>query len=156
MRQTDLSSDAVAREAAAFEQLPQNQRAFRLIAIARANPDSQGLQFPPSGVAYREHVESYIRDLEDKYALVHALVPLAAAAALTGDDAWAARILGAWDAVLERTGTTVVVKAVHTLKQRTEQEVRSRLGPDRWACANAAGRSTSIDALLKDIDRVFA
>ena len=59
-------------------------------------------------------------------------------------------------AVLERTGATVVVKPVHTLKQRTEEEVRSRLGPDRWARANAAGRSTSIDALLKDIDRVFA
>ena len=56
----DQSSDAVAREAAAFEQIPQNRRAFRLIAVARANPDAQPLQFPPSGVAYREHVESHV------------------------------------------------------------------------------------------------
>ena len=56
----DPSSDAVAREVAAFEQIPQNRRAFRLIAIARANPDAQPLQFPPSGVAYREHIESHV------------------------------------------------------------------------------------------------
>ena len=55
---SDQSSDAVAREAAAFDQMPQNRRTFRLIAIARANPDAQPLQFPPSGVAYREHVEA--------------------------------------------------------------------------------------------------
>ena len=54
------SSDAVDREAAAFEQIPQHRRAFRLIAIARANPDGQPLQFPPSGVAYREHIESHV------------------------------------------------------------------------------------------------
>ena len=60
LQQPDQSSDAVDREAAAFEQIPQNQRAFRLIAIARANPDAQPLQFPPSGVAYREHVESHV------------------------------------------------------------------------------------------------
>jgi hypothetical protein len=56
----DQSSDAAAREAAAFEQIPQNRRAFRLIAVARANPDAQPLQFPPSGVAYREHIESHV------------------------------------------------------------------------------------------------
>ena len=60
LQQPDQSSDAVARESAAFEQLPQNRRAFRLIAIARANPDAQPLQFPPSGVAYREHAESHV------------------------------------------------------------------------------------------------
>ena len=60
LQQPDQSSDAVAREAAAFEQIPQNRRAFRLIAIARANPDAQPLQFPPSGVAYREHIESHV------------------------------------------------------------------------------------------------
>ena len=60
LQQSDQSSDAVDREAAAFEQVTQNQRAFRLIAIARANPDAQPLQFPPSGVAYREHVESHV------------------------------------------------------------------------------------------------
>jgi hypothetical protein len=56
----DRSSDAVVREAAAFEQVPPDRRAFRLIAVARANPDAQPLQFPPSGVAYREHVESHV------------------------------------------------------------------------------------------------
>ena len=60
LQQPDQSSDAVTREAATFEQLPQNRRAFRLIAIARANPDAQPLQFPPSGVAYREHIESHV------------------------------------------------------------------------------------------------
>src|SRR6478672_11393867 len=43
LQRPDQSSDAVAREAAAFEQLPQERRAFRLIAIARANPDAQPL-----------------------------------------------------------------------------------------------------------------
>ena len=57
---SDPSSETVAREAAAFEQIAQNQRAFRLIAIARANPDATPLQFPPPGVAYREHVESHV------------------------------------------------------------------------------------------------
>jgi hypothetical protein len=56
----DQSSDAIAREAAAFETISQNRRAFRLIAIARANPDNAPLQFPPSGVAYREQIESHV------------------------------------------------------------------------------------------------
>jgi len=56
----DESSDAVARETAAFEATPQRRRPFRLIAIAVANPDVQPLQFPPSGVAYRDHVESHV------------------------------------------------------------------------------------------------
>jgi rhamnogalacturonyl hydrolase YesR len=60
LERSDQSSNAVDHEAAAFEQVPQNQRAFQLIAIARANPDAQPLQFPPSGVAYREHVESHV------------------------------------------------------------------------------------------------
>ena len=60
LQQPDPSGDAVAREVAAFENIPQDQRAFRLIVIARANPDAQSLQFPPSGVAYREHIESHL------------------------------------------------------------------------------------------------
>jgi hypothetical protein len=36
LQQPDQSSDAVAREAAAFERIPQSRRAFRLIAVARA------------------------------------------------------------------------------------------------------------------------
>jgi hypothetical protein len=60
LQQTDPSSEAVAREAAAFEKIPQNQRTFRLIAVARANPGAQPLQFPPAGVAYREQIESHV------------------------------------------------------------------------------------------------
>ena len=93
-----------------------------------------------------------IRGLHDKFAFVYALIPLAVAAVLKGDDAWAARILGARDAVAERTGATAVDNAAHDLLRMAEQEGRARLGPDRWTRAYAAGRTTSIDALLTDID----
>ena len=96
-----------------------------------------------------------IRDLQDKFAFVYALVPLAAAAMVKGDDAWAARILGVRHAVTERTGATVVDQSVDDLKERSEREARARLGPDRWSVAYAAGRNTSIDELLQDIDRVL-
>ena len=96
------------------------------------------------------------REIHDKFAFVFALTPLAAAAALKGDDAWAARVLGTWDAVTERTGASAVDKAVRDLRERTEQEVRDRLGAARWARAYAAGRTASIDSLLKDIDSARA
>ena len=35
----------------------------------------------------------------------------------------------------------------------TEGEARASLGPDRWAQAYAAGRKSSIDTLIQDIDR---
>jgi len=95
---------------------------------------------------------THIRELHDKFAFVHALVPLAAAAALKGDDAWAARILGARDEVADRTGASVVDNSVRDLLGRVEQEVRARLGSDRWADAYAAGRRTSMNSLLKEID----
>jgi predicted ATPase/DNA-binding XRE family transcriptional regulator len=93
-----------------------------------------------------------IRELHDKFAFVYALVPLAAAAVLEGDDVWAARILGTRDAVTERTGVTVVDKSVHDLREESEREVRARLGPERWGRAYAAGRASSIDSLMADID----
>jgi hypothetical protein len=96
-----------------------------------------------------------IRVLNDKFAFVYALVPLAAAAVLIGDDAWAARILGARHAVTERTGATVVDRSVDDLRDRAERDVRIRLGSDRWARAYAAGRLSSIDSLLNDIDRIL-
>ena len=99
---------------------------------------------------------TYVRKLDDKFAFVYALVPLAAAAVLRGDHAWGARILGVRDAITERTGTTVVDQSVHDLRDRAEAEVRARLGPDRWERAYAAGRVTSIDALIKDIDRTVS
>ena len=40
------------------------------------------------------------------------------------------------------------------LREQAEREVRSRLGPDQWALEYAAGRMTSIDALLRDIEGV--
>jgi tetratricopeptide (TPR) repeat protein len=115
-----------------------------ILAVRRGKPDeSIGL--------VRESLLR-IRDLHDKFAFVYALVPLAAAAALKGDDAWAARILGTRDAVTQRTGVTVADKSVLDLRAQAEREARARLGPDRWARAYAAGRSASIDSLLEDID----
>jgi predicted ATPase/DNA-binding XRE family transcriptional regulator len=98
---------------------------------------------------------THIRELHDKFAFMYALVPLAAAAVLKGDNAWAARILGAQDIVTERTGVNVIDKSGSDLKQQLEREVRARLGPDRWPRAYAAGRVTSIDSLIKDIDSVL-
>jgi predicted ATPase len=119
-------------------------RAF--LAVRRGNPHE--------AIALVRESLTYIQQLHDKFALVYALVPLAAAAVLKGDDAWAARILGARDAVTDRTGAAVVDKSVDGLKDQTERDVRARLGPDRWARTYAAGRKTSIDSLLEDIDRV--
>ena len=118
-----------------------------ILALRRGNADEAIL-------LVRESL-TCIRDLQDKYAFAYTLAPLVAAAVLKGDDAWAARILGARDAVSERTGATVVLKLVHDLLVQSEREVRARLGPDRWAGAYAAGRGTSFDALVKDIDHVL-
>jgi hypothetical protein len=93
------------------------------------------------------------RRLHDKFAFVYALAPLAAAAALKGDDAWAARILGTRDAVIERIGTTSVDRSVLDLRERTERDVRARLGTERWTSAHAAGRTASLETLLNDIER---
>jgi hypothetical protein len=98
---------------------------------------------------------THIRQLQDSFSLVYALVTLAAAAGLKGDDTWAARILGAGNSVTERTGATVVDKSVRDLRDQTEREVRARLGQDRWSRAYAAGRATSIDSLIADIDQAL-
>ena len=115
-----------------------------ILAVRRGRPDE--------ATALITESLTRIRELHDKFAFVYTLVPLASAAVLKGDDTWAARILGARDAVTERTGVTFVDKSVHDLRDRAEREVRARLGPDRWGRAYAAGRVTSIDVLLKDID----
>lgn len=98
--------------------------------------------------------ESLIRmhQLKDKFAFVYALIPLAAAAAAKGDYEWAARIIGARDAVSESTGVTIVDDAVRELRESTEREARARLGPRRWGHAYAAGRKTSTEMMLHDID----
>jgi len=108
---------------------------------------------PDEAIAIVRECLGTIRKLQDKFAFVSALIPLAAAAVLKGDDAWAARILGAQDAVSERTGAAVVDHSVRQLRDRTEQRARVRLGPKKWASAHATGRSASIDSLIKDIDR---
>jgi ATP/maltotriose-dependent transcriptional regulator MalT len=118
-----------------------------IVAVRRGNADE--------AIALVRESLTWIRDLQDKNAFAYALVPLVAAAVLKGDDAWAARILGARDAVSERTGAMVVLKLVHDLKVQSEREVRARLGPDRWAVAYAAGRRTSFDTLLNHIDQVL-
>ena len=117
-----------------------------ILAVRRGNADQ--------GIALVRESLTHIRELHDKFAFVYTLVPLAAAAVLKGDDAWAARILGVRDAVSERTGATVVLKLVHDLQEQAEREARAHLGPDLWAQAYAAGRRTSIDSLLKDIEGV--
>jgi hypothetical protein len=38
------------------------------------------------------------------------------------------------------------------LHERVAREARAQLGPERWAQAFAAGRKSSIDAMLKEID----
>jgi predicted ATPase/DNA-binding XRE family transcriptional regulator len=108
-----------------------------------------------TAIAVVRHSLTLIRALHDKFCFVQAMVPLAAAAALKGDDAWAARILGARDAVIERSGVSLVDSRVHDLREHSERDVRLRLGPDRWAEAYSAGRTSSVDAMLKDIDRVL-
>jgi len=98
-----------------------------------------------------------IRGLHDNHAFVFALGPLAGAATLKGDNAWAARILGARDAATERTHATVVVRqSLDRLVGLEEADVRARLGEDRWASAYDSGRTASIDSLLHDIERSSA
>jgi predicted ATPase/DNA-binding XRE family transcriptional regulator len=114
-----------------------------VLAVRRGNPNE--------AIGWVRESLVRIRHLRDKFAFVYILVPLAAAAVLKGDDAWAARILGARDAVTERTGATVADKSVQDLRELAEREAPARLGPERWALAYAAGRSASIDSLLKEI-----
>jgi predicted ATPase/DNA-binding XRE family transcriptional regulator len=129
-----------------FLTLTLNVRA--LLAVRRRKPDE--------ALAFVRESLIRVRGLQDKLSFVHAMAILAAAAALTGDDAWAARILGAQDAVTERTGVTVADTSLDDLRQQVEREVRARFGLDRWDRAYAAGRRITIDALLKDIDRALA
>jgi rhamnogalacturonyl hydrolase YesR len=56
----DETADIVTRETEAYEKTPQARRRFRLLAIPVANPAAKALQFPPSGVAYRENIESHV------------------------------------------------------------------------------------------------
>jgi hypothetical protein len=92
------------------------------------------------------------RKVRDRFAFVYALVPLAAAAGLQGNDALAAKALGARDAITERTGATVSSNSVRELRDRVEQQAQARLGSTKWARAYETGRTASIDSLLDDIE----
>jgi predicted ATPase len=116
------------------------------LAVQRGKPDE--------AIALLRESLTCSRELHDKFAFTFALTPLAAAAVLKGDHAWAARLLGTRDAVTDRTGASSVDKSVQQLRERTEREVRDRLGQERWAVAYAAGRRASINSLLKDLDAV--
>ena len=70
-----------------------------VVAVRRGLPDE--------ALALVRESLTQIRNLQDKFAFVYSLVPLAAAASLKGDDAWVARILGARDAVTDRTGSAI-------------------------------------------------
>jgi len=118
-----------------------------ILAVQRGNPDE--------AIALVRDSLALFRPLHDKYAILYVMVPFAAAAELKGEDLWAARILGARDAVTERTGATIADKWVQALGEQTERNVRARLGADRWARAYAAGRVTSIDSWIKDINGVL-
>jgi predicted ATPase/DNA-binding XRE family transcriptional regulator len=115
-----------------------------ILAVRHRNPDA--------AIASVRESLTLIRRVRDKYAFVHIMVPLAAAAILRRDGAWAARILGAADAVAERTGARVVDGLALDLLRMVEREGRTGLGPDRWARGYASGRAASIDLLLKDIE----
>ncbi len=112
-----------------------------MLAVRRGHPDE--------AIALAGESLALFRHLHDRFAIVYAMVPLAAAAALKGDDLWAARIMGARAAVTERTGATVVDKWVQALGEQAEREVRARLGPHSWARAYGSGRSTSIYSVIQ-------
>src|SRR6185369_6408510 len=60
MNGKDATTGVVSDEAASFETIPQNRRLFRLIAVPLANPDARPLQFPPTGIAYKDNAESHV------------------------------------------------------------------------------------------------
>jgi tetratricopeptide (TPR) repeat protein len=95
---------------------------------------------------------TYVRELRDKFAFVYVMVPLAAAAVLEGDDAWAARMLGAADSTSECTGAAVTDGTVLKLRRQAERHARARLGPHRFARSYMEGRALSIDSLIDQLD----
>jgi unsaturated rhamnogalacturonyl hydrolase len=57
---TDASVAAVGNAVAAFEQERPSHRRVNLLAIPLANPDGAPLEFPSTGAAYRENIESNV------------------------------------------------------------------------------------------------
>jgi tetratricopeptide (TPR) repeat protein len=79
---------------------------------------------------------------------VLSLCVLAALAARRGDDAAAARLLGTADAERERVGFAFDGTPEAELGERTRDDVRGRLGAERFAEAFAEGRATAIADLV--------
>ena len=117
-----------------------------MLAVRRSDPDDV--------IASVREMLTRMGTLQDK-TFFYSLVPLAAAAVLKGEHAWAARIFGARDAISKSTGISVVDPSMADQQQAAEREARAHLGPDRWAIAYAAGRNVSVDTLLKEIDEVL-
>jgi tetratricopeptide (TPR) repeat protein len=107
---------------------------------------------PNEAIAYARESLARIHALHDRFAFLYALAPLAAAAGLTGDDAWAARIVGIRDAATERTGVRAVDESTRHLWQRVERDARARIGQRRWTREYENGRCASMESLLKDVD----
>jgi predicted ATPase/DNA-binding XRE family transcriptional regulator len=119
-----------------------------VLAVRRGDPDR--------ALAVGRELLERIRQYQDTFAYTYALLPLAAAAAQKGDDVWVARLIGARDAVRDRTGATVVDPMIQEFLQQPERRARERLGPKRWARSHAAGRRISVESLLADIDTALA
>ena len=117
-----------------------------MLAVRRSDPDDV--------IASVREMLTLMGTLQDK-TFFYSLVPLAAAAVLKGEHAWAARIFGARDAISKSTGISVVDPSMADQQQAAEREARAHLGPERWAIAYAAGRNVSVDTLLKEIDEVL-
>jgi hypothetical protein len=76
-----------------------------------------------------------VRVLQDKFAFVAALVPLAAAAALKGEDVWTARILGAGTPLLNARGSPLSIRQCGASENKWN-ETRTRV----WGPINGGGR----------------
>lgn len=59
LRGDDASAAQVRAAVADYERLRSRGRTLRVLAVPVANPDGVPLEFPPEGVAYREHSESH-------------------------------------------------------------------------------------------------
>jgi hypothetical protein len=107
---------------------------------------------PEQAIAHARDSLERVHVLQDRFAFLYALAPLAAAAELTGDDAWAARIVGIRDAITERTGARAVDESMRDLWVRVERDARGRIGQRRWTREYEAGRRASIESLLQEVD----
>jgi predicted ATPase/DNA-binding XRE family transcriptional regulator len=114
------------------------------VTVKRGKPDD-------AIVLVRESL-GHVNGIHDRFAFLYALVPLARAAALKGDLAWVARIVGTRDAVAERTGVAVADKAMRELRECGERAAHESLAASKWSRPYAAGRVASLEALLRDVD----